>query len=89
MIKICIFCCLYHNRPSEKHSYNFFQEFKTMSKSTLMKKVIEDQNVFINEVMIRQEDNYGIQRGISYIKDELQKSIENNLLERRKRGESF
>ena len=39
-----------------------------------MKKVIEDQNVFINEVMIRQEDNYGIQRGISYIKDELFKN---------------
>ena len=35
-----------------KHSYNIFQEFKTMSKSTLMKKVIEYQNVFRSEVMV-------------------------------------
>ena len=49
-----------------------------------MKKVLEDQNVFRNEVMVRQEVNYGIQRSISYIKDELQNSIENNVLEGKK-----
>ena len=57
-----------------------------MSKSTLTKKVIEDQNSFRSEVMVRQEVNDGIQRSISYIKDELQNSIENNLLEPRKKG---
>ena len=73
----------------KKNSYNVFQEFKTMSKSTLMKKVIEDKNVFRSEVMVRQEVNYEIQSGISYIKDELQNSIENNLLEPSKIGKSF
>ena len=29
-----------------KHSYNFFEEFKIMSKSTLMNKFIDEQNVF-------------------------------------------
>ena len=55
-----------------------------MSKSTLMKKVLEDQNMFRNEVMVRQEVNYGIQRSISYIKDELQNTIENHVLEGKK-----
>ena len=30
----------------KKHSYNSFEEFKIMSKSTLMKKFIDEQNVF-------------------------------------------
>ena len=60
-----------------------------MFKSTLTKKVIEDQNVFRSEVMVRQEVNDGIQIIISYIKDELQNTIENNLLERRKEGSHF
>ena len=50
-----------------------------------MNKVIEYQNVFRSEVKFRQEVIDGIQRSISYIKDELQNSIENNLLERRKK----
>ena len=33
-----------------------------------MKKLIEDQNVFRSEVMVRQEVNDGIQRIVSYIK---------------------
>ena len=41
--------------------------------------------MFRNEVMVRQEVNDGIQRSISYIKDELQNSIENNVLEEEKR----
>ena len=57
-----------------------------MPKITLMKKLIEDQNVFRSDVMVRQEVNYGIQRIISYITDYLRNSIENNLLERRKKG---
>ena len=54
-----------------------------------MKKVIEDQNVFRNEVMVGYEVNDGIQRSISYIKDELQNYIEKNLLEPIKRGNNF
>ena len=54
-----------------------------------MKKVIDDQNLFRSEVMVRQEVNDGIQRSISYIKYELQNSIENNLLEIRKGGNNF
>ena len=52
-----------------KHIYNVFQKFKTMSKITLMKKVIEDKNVFRSEVMVRKEVIDEIQRIISYIKD--------------------
>ena len=54
-----------------------------------MKKVIEDQNMFRIEVKVRQEGNGEIQRSISYIKYYLQNSIENSLLERRKKGKSF
>ena len=57
-----------------------------MSKITLMKKVIDKQNVFISEVMVRKEVNDGIKRSISYIKDDLQNSIENNVREGRKKG---
>ena len=60
-----------------------------MSTITITKKVIEDQNVSISEVMVRKEVNYGTQRIISYIENELQNSIENNLLERGKKRKSF
>ena len=39
--------------------------------------------------MVRKEVNDEIQRSISYIKDELQNSIENNVLEGRKKEKSF
>ena len=68
-----------------KHSYNFFEEFKIMPKSTLMKKVIDEQNVFRSEVMVRKEVNDKIQIRISYIKDKLKNYIENNVLEGRKK----
>ena len=38
-----------------------------------------------SEVMVRQDINDKIQRSISYIKDELQISIEKNVLEGRKK----
>ena len=60
----------------KKHSSNCFQEFKTMFKITHMKKLFEDQHVFKNEVKVRQEVNDVIKRSISYIKVELQHSIE-------------
>ena len=68
-----------------KHIFNFFQEFTTMSKIILMKKVIEDQHVFRTEFKVSQEVNDGIQTSIYYIKDELQNSIENNILVKTKK----
>ena len=50
-----------------------------------MKKVIEDQYVFRSEFKIRQEVNDGIETSISYIKYEIQNSIENNILGKRKK----
>ena len=60
-----------------------------MSKSTLMKKVIDEKNVFINEAMVREDIIEKIQRSIPYIKYELQISIETNVLEGRKKEQSF
>ena len=54
-----------------------------------MKKVIDEQNVFRSEVMVRKEVNNEIQTSIYYNKYELQNSIENNVLEGRKKGKSF
>ena len=54
-----------------------------------MKKVIDVKNVFRSEVMVWKEINYEIQRIICYIKDELQISIENNVLEGRKKEKLF
>ena len=51
-----------------------------MSKITHMKKVIEYQYVFRSDFKVRQKGNDGIQTNISYIKDELQNSIEKNIL---------
>ena len=41
-----------------------------------MKKVIDEKKVFRSEIMVRKEVNDEIQRSVSYIKDELQSSIE-------------
>ena len=60
-----------------------------MSNITLTKKIIEYENVFRSEVMVRQEVNYGIQRIISDTKENLKNPIENNLLEPSKKGQSF
>ena len=68
-----------------KHSCNCFQEFKIMSKSTLVEKLFEEQNLLRSEVMVKNKlmTKY---KNHYYIKDELQNSIENNLLEGRKKG---
>ena len=68
-----------------KHSSNFFQEFTTMSKITNMKKLIEYQYVFRSDFKVREEFNDGIQKIISYIKDELQNSIEKNIVGKTKK----
>ena len=63
-----------------KHISSCFQEFTTMSKITHIKKVIEDQYVFRIYFNVGQEVNDEIQKSIYYIKDELQNSIENNII---------
>ena len=50
-----------------------------------MKKVIEDQYVFRSDFKVRQDVNDEIQTSISYIKDELQNPIENNILGKTKK----
>ena len=57
----------------------FFQEFANMSKINHMKKVIEDLNVFRNYFRAVQEVSDEIQTSISFIKYELQNSIETNI----------
>ena len=80
-----MYCLLFIRRIHlKKHSSNVFQEFTTISKITHMKKVIEDQYVFRSDFKIKQEVNDGIQTSISYIKYELQISIEKNVLEEEK-----
>ena len=54
-----------------------------------MKKFIEDQYVFRSDFKVRQEVNDEIKRSISYIKDELQNSIENNILGKTRKEKSF
>ena len=54
-----------------------------------MKKLIEDKYVFRSGFKVGQEVNDGIQTIISYIKDELQNYIENNLLDKRKRENHY
>ena len=58
-----------------KKSYNFFEEFKIMSKSTIMNKISDEKTVFRSEVVVRKDINDEIQRIISYIKDEIQISL--------------
>ena len=65
-----------------KHSSNCFQELKTMSKTTHVKKVIEYRYVFRSEFKVRIEVNDGIQTSISHIKDELQNSTEKNVIDK-------
>ena len=54
-----------------------------------MKKVIEYQYVFKSDFKVREEVNYGTQRSISYIKDELQNSIEKSILGKPKKKDHF
>ena len=72
-----------------KNTAFIFQEFKTMSKVTHMKKVIEDQHVFRGYFKVRQEVNDEIQTIISYIKYELQIFIENNIIGKTRKEKSF
>ena len=59
-----------------KHSYNCFEEYKFLTKATIMKQVIDEKKVFRGEIMVRKEVNDEIQRSVSFIKDKLQSFIE-------------
>ena len=54
-----------------------------------MKRVVEYQYVFIIYFKVRQEVNDEIQTSISYIRYELQNSIENNILGKTRKEKSF
>ena len=72
--------CLYKNKPFDGTDF-FFEEYKILSKTTIMKKVIDEKKLFRSEFMVGTEVNDEIQRSISCIKDELQSSIERNVQE--------
>ena len=52
-----------------KHSYNCSEEYKFLTKTTIMKQVIDEKKVFRSEIMVRKEVNDEIQRSVSFIKD--------------------
>ena len=54
-----------------------------------MNKLIGDQYLFRGDFKVRQEVNDEIETSISYIKDELQNSIENNTFCKTRKGKSF
>ena len=67
-----------------EHSYNCVEEFKIMTKTIIMKKVSDEKKLLKSEVMVRKDTNDEVQRSIYYIKDEIQTSIERNVMEGRK-----
>ena len=67
----------------------FFEEYKFLTKTTIMKQVIDEKKVFRSEIMVTKEVNDEIQRSISFIKDDLQSFIENIYTGRKKRGKSY
>ena len=54
-----------------------------------MKKVGDEKKVFRSEVMVRKEVNDEIKRSISFIKDELETSIEKMDRKEEKKGKTF
>ena len=59
-----------------KHSYKVFEEYTFLTKTTFTKEAIDEKKGFRSEIMVRKEVNDEIQRGISFIKYELQSFIE-------------
>ena len=59
-----------------KQSYNCFEESKLLTKTTIMKEVIEEKKAFRSEMMTQKEVNDEIQRSVSFVKDEFQIVIE-------------
>ena len=84
-----LFVAYIRTRHRTKHTTNFFKEFTTMSRITHTKKVIEDQYVFRSNFKARQEVNDEIKTSDSYIKDEHQISIENNIIGEKRKEKSF
>ena len=71
-----------------KQSYNVFEEYEFLIKTTIMKQVIDEKKVFNSEIMTRKEVNDEIQRSVSFKKDELQIVIVINIQEGSKKGKS-
>ena len=63
-----------------KHSSILFKEFTTMFKITHIHKLIEDQYVFRSDFKVIKEVNDETKNNIYYIKDNLQNSIEKNIM---------
>ena len=72
-----------------KHSYNFFEEYNFLTKTTIMKQVIDEKTVFRSEIITKKEVNDEIQRSVSFIKYELQSVIEKNIQEGIKKEKSY
>ena len=87
-LNICIIYCLYKNKTSDQIQI-FFQEFTNMYKINHMKKLIEDLDFFRTYFRVRQEVSDEIQTNISFIKYELQNSIENNISCKKRNEKSF
>ena len=70
-----------YNKTShlKKHSYNCFEEYKFLTKTTIIKQGIYEKKVFRSEIMTRKEVNDEIKKNVSFIKDELQSVIEKNI----------
>ena len=62
-----------------KYSSIFFKNSPTCKKINHIKKVIENMNVFRKYSRVRQEVSDEIQTSISFIKNDLQTPIENNI----------
>ena len=70
-------------------SSSIFQEFSNMSKIHNVKKVFEDLNVFRKDFRARQDVSDEIQTIISFIKYELQTSIETNISRKKEKEKLF
>ena len=83
------FCVNIRTSHLTKHSYNVFEEYKFLTKTTITKQVIDEKKLFRSEIMSRKEVNDEIQRSVSFIKDELQSVIEKNIQEGSKKENSY
>ena len=72
-----------------KHSYKVFEEYTFLTKTTFTKEAIDEKKGFRSEIMVRKEVNDEIQRGISFIKYELQSFIEKYIQRGSKKEKSY
>ena len=60
-----------------KHSYNFFEEYKLLSKTNIMKKVSDEKKVFRSEIMVRKEVNDEIKEVFLLLKTRFKVPLKN------------